>query len=68
MIQDASDFYGKHVNLVARIVSQAQGGEILVSSLLNELARGGDSVFRDGREVALKWLSGTQRVFVVEWE
>ena len=68
MIQDAGDFYGKHVNLAARIASEARGGEILVSSLLQELARsGGDIAFGDGREVALKGLSGTQRVFQVEW-
>ena len=69
MIQDAGDFYGKHVNLAARIASEARGGEILVSSLLQELAHsGGDIAFGDGREVALKGLSGTQRVFAVGWE
>ena len=62
------DFYGKHVNLAARIASEARGGEILVSALLQELAHsGGDIAFGDGREVALKGLSGTQRVFRVEW-
>ena len=69
MIQDAGDFYGKHVNLAARIASEAKGGEILVSSLLRELTEsGGDIAFGDGREVVLKGLTGTQRVYKVGWQ
>ena len=69
MIQDAGDFYGKHVNLAARVAGQAQGGEILVSALLRELTESaGDLAFGEGREVTLKGLSGTQRVFSVGWE
>jgi class 3 adenylate cyclase len=63
------DFFGKHVNLAARIAGQATGGEILVSSLLRELtASGGDIAFDDGRDVELKGLSGGQRVYGVGWE
>ncbi|KKK82898.1 hypothetical protein LCGC14_2798790, partial [marine sediment metagenome] len=36
-IKEADDFFGKNVILAARIAGQAQGGEILVSSLLKEL-------------------------------
>ncbi len=36
-----ADFYGKNVILAARIAAQAQGGEILVSSLLKELTESG---------------------------
>jgi class 3 adenylate cyclase len=64
-----ADFYGKNVILAARIASQAQGGEILVSSLLKELTEsGGDIAFGEGREVELKGLSGQHRVFEVVWE
>ncbi len=64
-----ADFFGKHVNLAARIAGQASGGEILVSSLLKELtASGGDIEFEDGREVELKGLSGVQQVFAVGWQ
>ena len=65
-VKEADDFYGKHVNLAARIASQATGGEILVSSLLHDLTEsGGDIPFGEEREVELKGLSGTQRVFPV---
>ena len=64
MIQDAGDFYGKHVNLAARIVKAARGSEILVSSLLRELAAGGGEItFGDPRDVDLKGIAGTQRAF-----
>jgi class 3 adenylate cyclase len=62
------DFFGKHVNLAARIAGQASGGEILASSLLKELtASGGDISFDEGRELELKGLSGTQQVYGVSW-
>lgn len=55
--------------LASRIADEAQGGEILVSSLLKELTESaGDIRFGEGREVELKGLSGGQRVFVVAWE
>ncbi len=64
-----ADFYGKNVILAARIAGQAQGGEILVSSLLKELTESaGDIAFGEGREVALKGLKGKQRVYMVGWE
>ncbi len=67
-IKEADDFFGKNVILAARIASQAQGGEILVSSLLKELTEsGGDIAFGEGREVELKGLSGRHRVFDVVW-
>lgn len=61
-------FCGKHVNLAARIAAQADAGQILVSSLLKELTdTGGDIEFDGGKEVELKGLTGTQRVFVISW-
>jgi class 3 adenylate cyclase len=68
VIKEGDDFFGKHVNLAARIAGQASGGEILVSSLLKELtASGGDIAFDDGREVTLKGLSGEHLVYAVSW-
>ena len=67
-ILEAGDFFGKHVNLAARIASQAKAGEVLVSSLLRELTESsGDIDFGDARQVELKGLTGTQRVFSVHW-
>ncbi len=63
-----ADFYGKNVILAARIAAQAQGGEILVSSLLKELTESAVGVdFGEEREVELKGLTGTHRVFDVVW-
>jgi len=68
-IKEADDFYGKNVILAARIAGQAQGGEILVSSLLKELTESaGDIAFGEGREVELKALAGRHRVFQLAWE
>jgi class 3 adenylate cyclase len=67
-VKDGDDFFGKHVNLAARIAGQAEGGEILASSLLKELAdSAGDISFGEGREVELKGLAGSHRVFAVAW-
>jgi class 3 adenylate cyclase len=63
------DFFGKHVNMAARIAGQASGGEILVSSLLKELtASGGDIAFGDDRKVELKGLAGTHHLYAVNWQ
>jgi len=68
-IKEGDDFFGKHVNLAARVAGQATGGEILVSSLLKDLTEsGGDIAFGDGWEVELKGLSSPQRVFAVAWQ
>jgi class 3 adenylate cyclase len=51
-IQEAGDFYGKHVNFAARIAAQAKAGEVLVSALLKELTEsGGDVEFGGARQV-----------------
>ncbi len=69
VIKEADDFFGKNVILAARIAGQAQGGEILVSSLLKELTESaGDIAFGEGREVELKGLAGTHQVFEVGWQ
>lgn len=62
------DFFGRNVILAARIAGRAAGDEILVSSLLRELvASSGEFVFGPARELDLKGLSGTYRVFDVAW-
>ncbi len=67
-LRDAGDFFGRHVILAARIAGQARGGEILVSALLKELTESaGEFSFDAGRELALKGLSGTHRLYGVAW-
>jgi len=68
VLREDGDFFGKHVILAARIASEAKGGEILASSLVKELTEsGGDLGFDDGREVELRGLSRTYRVYAVDW-
>jgi class 3 adenylate cyclase len=68
-VQEMDDFFGKNVILASRIADQAQGGEILVSSLLKELTESaGDIRFGEEREVELKGLTGLNRVYAVAWE
>ena len=68
MIREGEDFFGKHVNLAARIAAQAEGGQILISSLLKELTESaGDIEFGDEREGVLKGPSGGRRGCGVGW-
>jgi class 3 adenylate cyclase len=65
-IHQDGDFYGRSVVCAARIADQAEGGEILASSLVKELVEGrGDIPFRDAGEFELKGLAGSQRLFRV---
>ncbi|MCI0779680.1 MAG: adenylate/guanylate cyclase domain-containing protein [Chloroflexi bacterium] len=69
LVQEMEDFFGKNVILASRIADQAQGGEILVSSLLKELTESaGDIRFGEPQEVELKGLAGLNRVYQVDWE
>jgi class 3 adenylate cyclase len=68
-IREGEDFFGKHVNLAARIAGEAKGGEILASSLLAELAgSAGQFAFGEARTVALKGLAGEHSVIPVAWQ
>jgi hypothetical protein len=61
-------FFGRTVNLAARIAAQAEGEEILVSATLAEqLKDPGDARFGPAREVDLNGISERQRVHIVEW-
>ncbi len=70
VISEEGDYFGKNVILAARIAAQAMGGEILVSEELREAAASGNGDglrFDDGRELELKGLAGSHRVFRAEW-
>ena len=70
VIPEEGDFFGKNVILAARIAAQACGGEILVSEELRRRARaatGTASRFDEGRELELKGLAGSHRVYRAEW-
>jgi len=65
-IKEETDFYGKNVVLAARITDQAQGGEILASSVVKQLTESsGDVRFEDERELELNGLAGKHTVYRV---
>ena len=69
VVREEDDLYGKNVILASRIAAEASGGQILVSALLRELIESsGDIRFGEGRNVKLKGLSGTNRIYQVLWD
>jgi class 3 adenylate cyclase len=70
VISEEGDYFGKNVILAARIAAQALGGEILVSEELRQAVSSGNGDrlrFDDGRELELKGLAGSHRVYRAEW-
>ena len=63
------DIFGRHVVIASRIAEIAQPDEILVSSVIREIASSrGDLRFGTERAVKLKGLGETQRVYPLLWE
>ncbi len=67
VVKEGADFFGRNVTMAARVAGCARGGEILVSSLVKELADTGDISFGRVREVELKGFSGTRHLHEVIW-
>jgi eukaryotic-like serine/threonine-protein kinase len=71
-IREEGDFFGRSVILAARIAAQARGGEILVSEELKRRAEEAEDEcpfgFDGGREIELKGLAGSHRVYRALWE
>jgi class 3 adenylate cyclase len=54
--------------MASRVADQADGGEILVSSLVREIVEPrGDIVFGEPRSAALKGLAGEHRLHPILW-
>jgi class 3 adenylate cyclase len=69
IVDRSGDLFGRHVIVAARVANLADGGEILVSSLVREIvAARGDITFGPGREVRLKGIDGAHVVYNVEWQ
>ena len=67
-VRELTDFFGKAVILAARISALAQGGQILVSSTLHDVAASaGDLRFAPAGEWPLKGLAGTHRLYELMW-
>jgi class 3 adenylate cyclase len=68
-IREGDDFYGRSVTFAARLGDQAQGGEILTSSIVRDLVgSSADVTFEDAGELQLKGLRGRQRAYRVVWD
>ncbi len=61
------DLFGTAVNEAARITATAKGGEILVSNVVRELAKGKDFLFADRGETSLKGFDDPVRLYEVRW-
>ncbi len=62
------DLFGRHVIIAARVANLAVGGEILVSSIVFEIASAtGDLLFGPPRIVQLKGIPGDQTVYALDW-
>jgi class 3 adenylate cyclase len=69
VIAEDGDIFGKHVMLAARVGGLAEGGQILLSSLVREIAGArGDLAFGDPAVVALKGIDGEHTVYPLLWE
>ena len=69
MVDDGGDLFGKHVVTAARVGASASGAEILVSSLVKQIAEPrGDIAFGPPCELELKGLPEPQVVHLVDWE
>src|SRR5262245_19315801 len=65
-LHQADKFFGTTVHYAARVASQALGGEILVSSVVRQLVADPDIDFLEGKDVQLKGLDGSHRLFAVD--
>jgi class 3 adenylate cyclase len=69
VIWDENDIFGSAVNFSARVMSEAQGTEILISALLKEMiAISGEFTFGEDRVVPLKGFKGEHRLSYVLWD
>lgn len=67
-VRDGDDLLGRAVIVASRLTAAAGPDEILVSSLLHELAVSiGEFRFGQPRQIELKGMTGSQTAFPVEW-
>lgn len=68
VLWDENDIFGASVNFAARVMSEAQPGEILISALLREvIAPSGEFEFGEERIVPLKGFRGLHKLTTLEW-
>jgi class 3 adenylate cyclase len=67
-IAEDEDLFGTAVIEAARIAAAAKGGEILVSDVVRQLAKGKQFLFSDRGEVDLKGFDEPVRLYEVRWQ
>lgn len=67
MIEDMGDVHGTVVNLTARVVDQAEGGEILVTDTIRQIIVGSTHEFTSLGEIELKGIPDPIRLHRLEW-
>ncbi len=66
-VAEEQDLFGTAVQLARRICDAAEGGEILASDVVRQLAAGKGFLFADRGEVALRGFEEPVRLFEVRW-
>ena len=70
-VRRGDDLFGRNVAMAARVASQANGDEILVSKAVRDALSGLDSCadisFDAGRVAELKGFTGEHRLYAVDW-
>jgi class 3 adenylate cyclase len=66
-IAEEKDLFGTAVIVAARIAARAEGGEILASDVVRELAAGKGFLFSDRGDVALRGFEEPVRLYEVRW-
>ena len=67
VVHDEGDYIGLTVSKAARITAAADGGEVMVSSVVAELAGEGAFNFGAPLQAELKGLAGTHQLFPMLW-
>jgi class 3 adenylate cyclase len=66
-VTEEGDLFGTAVQLARRICDQAQGGEILVSDVVRQLAAGKGFLFHERGEAVLRGFEDPVRLYEVRW-
>ncbi len=67
-IEEHDDLYGASVIRAARVMGQADGGEILVTDVVRQLVEGKEFGFSPRGEADLKGFDEAVRLFEVRWQ
>ena len=68
MVKEGDDFFGRHVNLAARVAAAALGGEVVVSYLVRGVVQGQEFAFDDLGERPMKGFEQPLRIWQLRWD